>query len=161
MTISTNPFWYKLITSLKTKREITNGVTIPYLLGAKTLVDKSYEIDDDSIKELLNEIINSSVEQVAVLQKCDDINQYVIGLRDRQFAESYLKAEFCFSNTNSDKTLCVTNNASALGKTLDEISEKLKKLYFKDLTKENFSWNSFDEVWRQFNDCERELITQA
>jgi hypothetical protein len=155
------PFWYKIITSLKSKNEITNGLTIPYLIGANALSDKSYVINSESIKELLSEIINSSIDEVAVLQKCDDIGQYVIGLRDKKFAEMNFKTETSYSNSKQDKTLYISLNASNLGSSIEEISERLNELFSSALTDGNYSWDGFNKKWKQFNSRETDLIKNS
>jgi|WetSurMetagenome_2_1015567.scaffolds.fasta_scaffold132312_2 hypothetical protein len=151
------PYWYRLITSLKSQKEITNGLTIPYIIGANKLIDDSLVIDSSSIKQLLNELINSSMELVSVIQKCDN-KQYIIGLKDKKYCEKYFSHEIFFTNSNGEKTLYLTLNAQNIGTTINEINETFINLYSKCLLEQNFSWDNNDYIWRPFNAHEKEQI---
>lgn len=156
-----NPYWYKLITNLKAKREISNGVTIPYILGARKLIDNTFLIQEDSIFKLFTEIRNSSTELKVLLQNCPDVHQYVIGLREKDFCENYMKSDLSFKNENGDRVLYVTLTAIKLGNTIEEISNTLTNKYMRYMKIDEFSWDNDKQNWREFSPRERDLISTA
>lgn len=158
---TTYPFWYRLITFLKSQNEISTGLTIPYLIGAKTILDESYIVNDKSIEILLNEVINSSTDEIPFFQECMEIREFVIGLVDKNYAESLLTKEVYLSNSNDDKKLYILGDACNFGSSVEEISQKLNQFYLPDLMKKNFSWDSKEKEWRQFNKDEREKIERC
>ncbi len=160
MTDLENPFWYRLITNLKANGEILNGVTIPFILGAQEIKDNTLVIREESIYVLLTEIMNSSTELKVILQNCEDIHEYVIGLRDKYFCEHYLKSDLSFTNEKGDKTIYVALTAIKLGNTIHEISNNLTKKYWNYLKNNYFSWDKYNQTWRIFSQRERDLISK-
>ncbi|QKZ12145.1 hypothetical protein [Spirosoma sp. KUDC1026] len=154
-------FWYKLIRNYKQKRLIDFGLTIPYILGANSLIDDSFQLDKDSIETLLANIINSELDQVAVIQLCPNIYQYVVGLDRKDFCMRYLSKETSFSKSDGEKTLYITQNASGLGKTIEIVTERLVTEYNHCLEEQNFSWDNFKQLWRPFSDNEKKLIISS
>lgn len=154
-------YWYSLIQLLKTKGEIKNGVTIPFLIGAYRLVNIGFENNKSCIHELLSEIYNSTTELKPVLQNCDDIRQYVIGLKTKDFCDKNFKNEFTFKNKAGEKTLIVTQNANSLGNDIESISNSLYQKYHERLQNETYSWRPYKENWEEFNDKEINLIKQS
>jgi hypothetical protein len=151
---STEPFWYKLIISEKEKGEITTGLTIPFIIGAKSVNDESYVPSENSISELLDEIIASSTEQVAFFQECPRIRQYVIGLTERNSPEAEENSEIIFTNSNGDKTLYISGDAKNFGTDVEEISTNLNKLWLPTLMEKRFSWDKSNTDWTVFLDEE-------
>jgi len=158
MTVSNLPFWYILIDRLKRQKVISNGATIPYIIGAYELVDKSFLIDGNSINYLLTDIVNSSTEQVAVIQLCPDIHQFVVGLDNKQFCEIYFKKEKSFTNSSNEKTLYITQNASNLGASIADIIKNLEDKYLSRVKERAFSWDNYKNEWRPFNKKEEKDI---
>lgn len=153
MTKNTEPFWYKLIQYHLEDAEsgISEGLTIPYIIGAKKLMN----LGDDTVNSLLEEIISSEkTEKVAVLSKCGDLNNYVIELRERKNIEdaiSFSIQPFC--NSEGVEMLYVKTSASDnLGDSLDKISSNLSDSYTDALNKERYSRKVNN--WETFNDVE-------
>lgn len=152
------PFWYKLISFLKSQNKIRLGLTIPYIIGAKTILGESNVITKKSIEILLNEIINSSTENIPFFQECRDIRQYVIGVIDKNHTDTVIKYESFLSNANGDKKLYVLGDASDFGSSVGEISQKLNELYLSALMEKRFSWDRNEKEWRPFSEDEKEII---
>lgn len=153
--------WYSLIKHFKEENAISNGLTIPFLLGAIALLNKEIKLNENSISSLLYEIAESETELNPVLQKCTDIKEYVISLRTKEFCRANFKSELVFKNTVGENSLFVSQNAASLGKNIDEISENLEKIYASALRNKKYSWKGFGETWEEFNEKEIELINSS
>ena len=158
MTENIEPFWYRLITSEKSQGKITTGLTIPYLIGAKVVKDESDVPSEKSIMILLNDIKDSSTEQVAFFQECPRISQFVIGLTERNNPEAEENSEVIFTNSNGDQTLYISGDAIKFGTEVKEISRSLNNLWLSDLLNGKFSWDTSINEWIPFSNEERDRI---
>ena len=158
MNVNAAPFWYRIITQHISDGPYQYGLTIPYIIGARNLVDNSYTLNDESVRILMEEIVNSVTEKVAVLRNCPDINQYVLELKNRDSVETEIYFETSFNNFIGDKTLYITGDASKLGGSFEEISIRLSDLYSLALKEKRFSWKGFKRGWDYFSDYEENLI---
>ncbi len=158
--MSNRHFWYNLIERARKSDIIIDGLTIPFMLGAKKLLDPSFNIDDNSIQELLAEIINSDTDEKAVL-KYSPTKQYIITLRDAQFCSENLSDGLVFKNKKGNKVLYVAKAVSVLGNTIQKISKALHDEYKNQIERETFSWNEGARRWQKFTDAEKEVIATA
>jgi hypothetical protein len=131
-------FWYNLIEDARKTDIIIDGLTIPFILGAKKYIDPNFDIVDNSIYELLNEIANSETDEKAVL-KYSPSNQYIITLRETRFCKENLSNGLVFKNKKGDNALYVTTYVSSFGNTIEEISKALNEVYKRLMKKETFS----------------------
>jgi hypothetical protein len=165
MSENTEPVWYKLIKQFKEEKIISDGLTPSFLVGAKNLLVETSVINESSIKSLLDDIVNSSTEDVAVIQACDEVDKgFVIALKDRKDVKK-MSIETCFSSSNGIESLCVTKNAAKLGSNIEEISIEMNKLYLTLMEQGKFSWGlPLDDedysrkIWREFNPTEKNII---
>lgn len=155
-----DPFWYSLIISLKTKKVITNGLTLPYIIGADKVINKK-PFDDNSIPSLLKNIVNSQTEQIAVFQNCTDINQYVVGVENLDFCNLYFKNYLSFNNQENSKSLYITPNALSFGTTIAEIEKNLIDKFQGFIQDEKFSWNRSTSSWEKFTPKEIEILNSV
>lgn len=146
-------FWEKLLIQLKEQRIITNGITVPYLVGAYSLTFHSTP-NKELLQEVISILINSSSNSKPVLQFCGDINEYVIGLKSSEFCTSNYSNDTFFLNMENDKTLFITGNASNFGKTEKELIENLWKRYQTQIESKCFSWRAMNQKWELFNEAE-------
>ena len=75
------PFIVNLINTLKDNQLISEGITIPFLIGAYKIQENDTTIPTlDYLKSTLQKIINSLGEYKLFIKTCSNINQYVISL---------------------------------------------------------------------------------
>lgn len=153
-----NPLWYRLIETLKKSNTITNGLTIPYLIGSYRLANLDLGVGVKGVSELLVELSNSETTMKPVLQHCGDIGEFVIGLRTKDFCEIFFSKELVFNNQSNEKTLYVTSNATTLGQTIDDIANALYEKYKDFIEQENYSWRVDKQVWEPFDNNEIAVI---
>lgn len=154
-----NVLWEKLLIHLKEQRIITNGITVPYLVGAYFLTYRSTP-NKELLEEVISNLINSSSNSKPILQFCGDINEYVIGLKSSEFCATNYSNNTFFLNIQNDKTLFITSNASNFGKTEKELIENLWNRYQSQIESKCFSWRAMAQKWELFNDAEVNRIKQ-
>lgn len=153
--------WYKQISYQKKKGLISNGLTIPFLIGTYELCGCNLVGQQNPIKFLFDEIIKSEIGVCAVLQKCPHINQFVIGIESTEFCERFFKKEICVTNAKDKKKLIITLNASELGSDFMKIVDVLNVLYIEDIELGKYSWNNADKLWQEFNEKDIKIILSA
>jgi hypothetical protein len=74
------PYWYRVLSHFEKKRYIVNGLTIPFLIGSRTIVEPGKK--PETIRELLTSL-SESTHAVTIL-RCGQIKEFVIGLLDNE-----------------------------------------------------------------------------
>lgn len=153
-----NPnFWYNLILLKKGNGSISNGLTIPYLVGS--LSHKfSKSLNKESLKELIANVTNANNNQKAVLQYCGDINEYVISLRTKEFCDTNFGNETSFKNPSGEPSLYISLSAKDFGKSKDEIIDNLWTKYSSSIENKKFSWKPLTQSWEEFSNIELQEI---
>lgn len=157
----TEPFLYRLISYELEKGTIFNGLTIPYIVGAKSLLDKNYEVSKESISLLLNEIVNSSMRKIPFLMFCSELQEFVVSLMSKNEAEKISENRISFYNpVTGEKTFFISLNAEnrGLGNTIEKIGENLNDRYSDILKISKFSRQG-NNGWRNFDKNEITRIT--
>lgn len=154
----TSSFWYKLIEFLKDKKEIEIGLTIPYIIGACAVYEQSFVIDNNSIKNLIKDILNSEEEKVAAIQYCDNIQNYVVALWQLEHAETTFQNKPQLTNSRGQKRLFL--DSDSFGTTETEIIKSFEARYLSYIKSKKFSWDSFSEEWKSFDQREIKQIKE-
>lgn len=151
----TNYYWLSLLTYwVNTKHR--NGLSIPFILGARTIIDPNFKIDENSVRDLLTEIRNSDINYIINFQHCENIGEYILGLNNPLNSMDGLEIK----NEWTRKTkIIATLNTSVLGKTFDEISKTLTDRYKDCLSKGNYSRNDFK--WTTFSELDLKFINEV
>jgi tRNA uridine 5-carbamoylmethylation protein Kti12 len=152
-----NAFWEDVITNYVKKNVITNGLTIPYLVGVLK-VKYSMKPTKETLSELISNLISSTSENKPVLQFCPEVNEYVVSLRSEVFCETNFKTEIFFRNVSNAKTLYITQNASQFGKTKEELVNSLWDRYGEQMEHNLFSWKPIKQQWFPFDENEIQRI---
>ena len=153
------PLWFKQVHYQKENKIISNGLTIPYLIGCYRINNQL--LNDSPIRSLLFEIIESNLEVCAILQLCPHIQQYVIGIDDRKFCDRYLKKEIRFQNLVGKSSLYITRNANQLGGNIDKIIEQFDLMFQVCIANAEFSWKKETKNWSEFTKGEKEVIERG
>lgn len=148
-------YWDKLITYWVTVNRRT-GLTIPFILGAKRVINPQIIPDSSNVRDLLIEILNSEQESIITLEHCGNIREYVLGIHD----PSEPKYGFNIKNEETKKTkIIATLNTQPLGNSLDEIIQSLTYRY-KDCL-ENGNYSRIDFNWLPFTASDKKMIENA
>ena len=84
---NSDSYWLKVLKHYEKRRYIQNGLTIPFLVGSRTIVEPLRVLL--SIEELLKSFTNSI--QPITLMKCQQLGEYVIGILDHESSLIRLK----------------------------------------------------------------------
>lgn len=76
------PLWFRVLCHFDDNNYFANGLTIPFLLGANSIIGSDDEIL--SVEEFFLQAIDESLPRKISLQKCGDIGEYVIGTIDNE-----------------------------------------------------------------------------
>lgn len=131
------PYWYKLISNWV--NEGYDGLTIPFILGAKRFLYGDEEFGEDEIFDLLSEIKNSDFDKhIITFYHCDiKLDEKVLGLFSKLNANHYQGIKF-LNNVTNQISFAVGNEVK-LGETIEEISSKLNAEYQGKIEKKQFS----------------------
>jgi hypothetical protein len=146
-TVKPEPYWHRVICHFEKKGYIANGLTIPFLIGARTIVEPGQPML--SLDELMYEVSQYG----ATIMKCPCLNEYVLGSLDQEteaVSEHYRKFD----------KLIVSDDSFSDKKNMDEVAIFLVEIYDPVISgncysKENGEWQGFSE--RDLN-CLTELL---
>src|SRR5690242_11037552 len=124
MESKSNPYWYKLIKLLKSKKIITTGLTIPYVFGAYEVLGAPFK----DIDQLIISVRDSSTDKFPVIQKCPEILQHVIMTEAKEICNRYSDDDVRLASPSSGNILFISSNTN-LGKTLEKVCWNLNANY--------------------------------
>lgn len=145
------PYWYIVLRHFERSNYVDNGLTIPFLIGARKIIEPDKSLF--TISELLNSIDNSSIS--ITFMKCGNINEYIIGLLDtetKNFTEQSPK-----SHDVIGRIVCTDYSLKGFTE-LPEIISMLNKEYEALIDEENYSKNS--GIWGQFSKLDVRRISE-
>lgn len=148
-------YWGRLINHwVKVKGR--NGLSIPFILGTRTLIDSNFKTDNHSVSDLLNEIKNCDGDEIIILQHCENIGEYVLGLNDPKNPKDGLLVP---SGKNGKTKIIATLNTGVLGKTFDGIVKSLTERYNDCLT--TGAYSKIDFKWTTFSNSDLKMINEV
>lgn len=151
------PYWYKLIYYWVKERK-RDGLTIPFILGAKKEISPTIEISVEDIDQLFSEILGYSNEENAItFFYCDNIGENVLGLINRANEQYYKGVPYL--NEQTGKIAVLIGNGLQLGNNVKQITSNLKDKYRQAIDNKFFSLNHF--VWEAFSQKDKEMIMAA
>jgi hypothetical protein len=130
-----NKYWYRLLTHFYEKKYFTNGLTLPYIIGSRTILEPNNSVQ--TIEVFFDEVKNENV-YLSVL-KCDGIGELVFSISNKSDFDTYggfeniVDIDGLFENYNN----------------LYDFSNYLKDKYGDIISQENFSRNHFGK-WERF-----------
>lgn len=139
--------WLKVLSNFDGKGYFSNGLTIPFLLGATSIISPEDEIM--SVEEFVSEIIDESLPIKISIQSCGNIGEYVIGIFDKESpAELYTN----FGN------LYITDNSFSKIDTIDTIRKVLVDDYQNKIDDGLFSIN--DREWGNYSQKDKDRLAE-
>ena len=140
-----NPIWHTLLSTHLSKRWVRQGLTIPYIIGAYSLIAPSYEVSEESIPNLLRDIASSKIDEIAIYHPCHHLYEDVVSLRGRKGVVVPSKENY-FSNSDGVETLIVRGLEF---KSILELGEKLNNSYLVEIKASRFSRDG-NNGWKEF-----------
>jgi len=145
--MSSPPYWVAVIQHFQRRGYIYNGLTIPFLLGARTITEPQKPVF--SVSEFLYE----AAEQLpgTTLMRCGHIDEYVIADLDKE-SEVYCHLFRPFGR------LFIIDESFGGIKDLSMLVGQLTDLYADCLEKSHYS--KVDSDWIPYTDVERSRLTE-
>jgi len=133
------PYWYLVLSHFENKGYIHNGLTIPFLIGAREILEPQENL------LTINELVNSIDTMGGTILECPNIGEFVIGTVDSEtlkFKSAYPKLL---------DNIIVTDNSLNAVNNLDELISHFETLYQDKLPNKEYSknygtWGYFTEI---------------
>lgn len=137
------PYRFEILKHFKRKRYIENGLTIPFLIGARVIVEPEKELL--SITEFFKEV--NSISTPIMMMKCSDINEYIFGILDGQtnIYRQHFKNEY-----KEYQNIIITDNSVNEMSDFVEVINMLENLYDENIQMGNYS--KVNGEWRKFTE---------
>lgn len=146
------PYWYKILKHFENNNYVQNGLTIPFLIGARAIVEPTESLF--TIDELLDDINESDIS--ITFMRCGNINEYIIGLLDTE-TENYIK-QYPKSYDVIGNIVCSDHSLNGITD-LSGIAILLNGTYQDLLNNENYSKNNGD--WGDFTSKEKLQLAEV
>lgn len=136
---NTIPYWHVLLRHFENKGYIHNGLTIPFLIGAREILEPFENL------LTINEFVNSLNTLGGTILECPNLGEFVIGTVDSEtlvYKSAYPKIL---------DNIIVTDNSLNMVNNLDELTSHFEKLYQDKLPNKEYSknygtWGYFTEI---------------
>ncbi|MFW0715137.1 hypothetical protein [Pedobacter sp. N23S346] len=152
------PYWYRLLDNWVCVQD-NSGLSIPFLVGAKSISTDGVYPNENSIKDLFCSFIAETQPNYCVtLKYCNTIEAYILGLQLRSdVIEPYFKSSY-----SEIPALALIDNVFGRVQSLDEIVNFLEKEYNSYILSGKYSrQNSAFGVWGSFSDADVNFIKNA
>ena len=139
-------FWHEMLTTYVTYMGYKNGITVPNMVGAYYIYDKSIDLlSSQCVARMLNDILASSKGYGVLTQKCRDIRNYVLSLMEENTIKLPNINGRLFANMYDPNLVKYFSDVNILG-------EYLYSLYREEIMSTRFSLTR--DVWNTFSDVE-------
>ncbi|MFN7847200.1 MAG: hypothetical protein ACK5P4_08285 [Bacteroidota bacterium] len=149
-----NEYWFEVLNYFEKQRYIANGLTIPFLIGSRKIIEPKNNVQ--KISEFLSEMFVSP--NLTTIMKCSNIKEYVIGILDLE-TKLIINKEY-----NGKKVFKYFGNLIAMDNSCDNIENEnslivyLESLYGKTINEEKFSLER--GTWTNFSAEDKKRLTQ-
>ena len=140
--------WSEILEVYMNQNNTNVGVTIPDLVGGYYEYSCLIDLETSGcIKQILQEIINSNLPEVVIIQYCSNLKQYVLTLAKNGFRYRNIKGRIFFHNCTHDIRFEFPDE-------IDELAEVLYSFYRSPIINKQFSCNRETGEWCKFSDKE-------
>jgi hypothetical protein len=141
------PLWFQVLCHFDDNNYFENGLTIPFLLGASSIINHNENIL--SVEDFFSQAIDESLPRKISLQKCGAIGEYVFGTID----EETINYPYGKAITKQLGNICITDNSFLDILETDEVKKILIDESQSLLDSELYSKNHGD--WGNYSDIEK------
>ena len=137
-------YWHRLLTHFEKRGYIQNGLTIPFIIGARSIIEPGQE--NQSVKSLINDFKNSGCF-ISIL-KCDTIDELVFNILNTKEHVHYPKVE----------NFVIIDDAIKTPNNLQDLITYLENLYAEKIFNKTYSLNH--GKWTAFTEIELQQIEE-
>lgn len=129
-------YWFKLLNHYNKKGYINNGLTLPFIIGSRSVIEPKKDLQ--TINGFFQDVENSKI-YISIL-KCDTIGEYVFNI----------SKQFDFKIYGGFKNIVDIDGLFNDYKSLKDFSDYLTEIHMKHLNKNVYSKNEFGK-WEGFS----------
>lgn len=137
------PYWHSLLRYYERKGYISNGLTIPYIIGARSIIEPDMPLL--SISELVQEV----VEYGGTLLKCPYLNEFVLGSLDTET----MQMAYCYTKLQN---LVIPDDSLEKKQSTEEAILFFESLYASPVS--NYTYSKVDGHWGGFTKMDLEHL---
>lgn len=143
---TSDPYWAKILRHFETKHYFNNGLTIPFLIGSRTIIEPQENLL--TIDSLLGQMNNHSIP--VTIMRCGQIKEYVLSFLDNE--TNAIRKQYKNLYKKFDNIICTDQSLDEIT-TSNELVKKLDSLYYGIVKDQNFSKNNGQ--WASFTELDR------
>jgi hypothetical protein len=140
------PYWSVLLRHFENKGYIHNGLTIPFLIGARNIMEPKTSLLE------ISELVNSINIIGGTVLECSNIEEFVIGTLDTETLKYKSVYPNCIDN------ILITDNSLDNVNNLQNLISHFEQRYQKNLDNSEYSKNN--GVWTKFTEIDRTRINE-
>lgn len=145
MVIEKKELWYEMLTSFCRAMHYENGITLPNMIGAYHIYDPSIDLSSSQcVIRVFNDITASHKDTGVLIQKCRNINNYVLSVHEGHIQLPKLNRKIFLGLYEKELQQHNSN--------INELAEHLYNLHYREITSLKFSITN--NVWLPFANAE-------
>lgn len=141
------PYWCRLLRHFEKRGYIHNGLTIPFLIGARKRIEPQEPLLD------IRDLIISINEVGGTVLECSNIGEFVIGTIDTETLKYKSAYRKCIDN------ILITDDSLDMVNNLQELIYRFEQRYQKNI--DNYEYSKNHGEWTDFTQIERTRIDES
>lgn len=146
------PYWYKVLTHFEENNYIENGLTIPFLIGSKKVIEPEGRIA--TVRDFLTELHNSELRTTII--RCGRIKEFIVGILDYETKKLLPHYENAYKQFGQ---ILVTDGSLDQVDGFDGLVVCMEAAYESKIQSSHFSKEN--GKWRHYTDLEIRRIKQS
>lgn len=145
-------YWYRVLSHYEKNRYYQNGLTLPFLVGSRTLVEPDHKLQ--TLRELLSDM-RTSQERRVTMMRCGYLKEYVFGLLDHETNLMRAKYPKLYKEFGC---LIITDDSIHGISSIDGLADSLESEYLSVIEKRTFSKEN--GKWGEFSSTDRRRLLE-
>ena len=141
--------WHEMLTTYRNLMRYENGITLPNMIGAYYLYDSSIDLSScQCVVRVLKEILDSRKAIGVLINRCNDIQNYILSIADKHLNNPVLKDRIFGGLYDKNLQEHLSN--------VDKLAEHLYSIHREEIILKKFSFR--DGNWCEFSVIEIQHI---
>ena len=141
--------WHEMLTTYCRFMHYKNGITLPNMIGAYYYYDSSIDLSSSQcVVRVFRDILESQKPFGVLINKCNDIHNYILSITDRQLNNPVLKDRLFCGLYDKELQEHLSN--------VDKLGEHLYSIHREEITLKKFSFR--DKNWCELSASEVQHI---
>lgn len=141
--------WHEMLTTYRNLMRYENGITLPNMIGAYYLYDSSIDLSScQCVVRVLKEILDSRKAIGVLINRCNDIHNYILSIADKHLNNPVLKDRIFGGLYDKNLQEHLSN--------VDKLAEHLYSIHREEIILKKFSFR--DGNWQKLSVIEIQHI---